>query len=147
VHFLRNALDYVPRKLDDDCLRELRWLYDRRDVTEARRDLAAWLARWQATYPKLCGWVEEHIEDTLSFYRLPRQHHKHLKSTDEIDKGLLSPCRCLNAGATWGLGGCGASAARRAPLSSAGEARRATRRRRARRLLAGLGCHLPTRCW
>jgi hypothetical protein len=28
VHFLRNALDYVPRKVDDDCPRELRWLYD-----------------------------------------------------------------------------------------------------------------------
>jgi putative transposase len=25
VHFLRNALDYVPRKVDDDCLQELRW--------------------------------------------------------------------------------------------------------------------------
>src|ERR1700756_666605 len=29
VHFLRNALDYVPRKVDDDCLQELRWFYDR----------------------------------------------------------------------------------------------------------------------
>src|SRR5918994_1151603 len=86
VHFLRNALDYVPRKVDDDCLRELRWLYDRRDLTEARRDLAAWLAKWQATYPKLCGWVEEHIEETLTFYRLPRQHHKHLKSTNLLER-------------------------------------------------------------
>jgi len=25
VHFLRNALDYVPRRVDDDCLQELRW--------------------------------------------------------------------------------------------------------------------------
>jgi hypothetical protein len=25
VHFLRNALDYVPREVGDDCLRELRW--------------------------------------------------------------------------------------------------------------------------
>jgi len=24
VHFLRNALDYVPRKVEDDCLRERR---------------------------------------------------------------------------------------------------------------------------
>jgi len=86
VHFLRNALDYVPRKVDDDCLRELRWLYDRRDFAEARRDLAAWLAKWQATYPKLCGWVEEHIEETLTFYRLPRQHHKHLKSTNLLER-------------------------------------------------------------
>src|SRR2546423_8975915 len=37
VHFLRNALDYVPRRVDDDCLQELRWLYDRRDLTEAPR--------------------------------------------------------------------------------------------------------------
>jgi putative transposase len=86
VHFLRNALDYVPRKVDDDCLRELRWLYDRRDLTEARRDLAAWLAKWQGTYPKLCSWVEEHIEETLTFYRLPRQHHKHLKSTNLLER-------------------------------------------------------------
>ena len=43
VHFLRNALDYLPRKVADDCLVELRWLYDRRNAEEARRDLAAWL--------------------------------------------------------------------------------------------------------
>ena len=62
VHFLRNALDYVPRlsapltsrrgigrspMVDDDCLQGRttpsfdRWLYDRRDLSEARRDLAA----------------------------------------------------------------------------------------------------------
>ena len=89
VHFLRNALDYVPRRVDDDCLPELRWLYDRRDLPEARRDLAAWLAKWSGKYPKLIGWVEENIDETLTFYRLPRQHHKHMKSTDEIDKPQL----------------------------------------------------------
>jgi putative transposase len=26
VHFLRNALDHLPRKAVDDCLQELRWL-------------------------------------------------------------------------------------------------------------------------
>jgi putative transposase len=86
VHFLRNALDYVPRKVDDDCLQELRWLYDRRDLAEARRDLAAWLTRWSVKYPRLTAWVEENIEETLSFYRLPRQHHKHLKSTNMLER-------------------------------------------------------------
>jgi hypothetical protein len=66
VHFLRNALDYVPRRVDDDCLQELRWLYDRRDLPEARRDLAAWLAKWSGKYPKLTGWVEENIDETLT---------------------------------------------------------------------------------
>jgi transposase-like protein len=41
VHFLRNALDYLPRKADNDCLTELRWIYDRRSIEEARQDLAA----------------------------------------------------------------------------------------------------------
>jgi putative transposase len=54
VHFLRNALDYVPRRVDDDCLQELRWFYDRRDPAEVRRDLAAWLNKWQGKYAKLC---------------------------------------------------------------------------------------------
>jgi putative transposase len=86
VHFLRNALDYLPRKADDDCLQELRWLYDRRNLEEARRDLTAWLAKWQQKYPKLCNWVEENIDETLSFYRLPLQHHKHLKSSNMLER-------------------------------------------------------------
>lgn len=86
VHFLRNALDYLPRKADDDCLMELRWLYDRRSIEEARRDLAAWLKKWQSRYPKLCGWVEENIEETFTFYQWPRAHHKHLKSTNMLER-------------------------------------------------------------
>ena len=86
VHFLRNALDYLPRKVNDDCLTELRWFYDRRNVQEARRDLAAWLGKWQTKYPKLCEWVEGNIEETFTFYRLPKEHHKHLKSTNMLER-------------------------------------------------------------
>ena len=86
VHFLRNALDYLPRKADNDCLTELRWIYDRRSIQEARQDLAAWLKKWAAKYPKLCDWVENNIEETLTFYRLPRQHHKNLKSTNLLER-------------------------------------------------------------
>ena len=87
VHFLRNALDYLPRrKADDDCLTELRWFYERRNVEEARRDLTAWLAKWQGKYPKLCEWVENNIEETFTFYRLPKEHHKHLKSTNVLER-------------------------------------------------------------
>ncbi|MFO1082986.1 MAG: IS256 family transposase [Reyranellaceae bacterium] len=86
VHFLRNALDYVPRRLKDDCLQELRWMYDRRELAEVRRDLAAWLGKWQDRYPKLCSWVEDNIEETLTYYRLPLAHHKHMKSTNMLER-------------------------------------------------------------
>jgi putative transposase len=86
VHFLRNALDYLPRKSHDDCLTELRWLYDRRDAAEAHLHLRSWLERWSPKYPKLCSWVEEHIEETWTFYRQPREHHKHIKSTNLLER-------------------------------------------------------------
>jgi len=54
VHFLRNALDYLPRRANDDCLQEPRWIYDRRELVEVRRDLAAWLSKWSAKYARLC---------------------------------------------------------------------------------------------
>lgn len=86
VHFLRNALDHLPRKGGEECLTELRWLYDRRDVAEAERDLGAWLTKWASKYEKLCEWVEENISQTWSFYRFPREHHKHLKSTNLLER-------------------------------------------------------------
>ena len=95
VHFLRNALDHVPRKVDDDCLQELRWLYDRRDLTEARRDLAAWLAKWSGKYSKLTGWVEDNIDETLTFYRLPRQHHQYVGAPQRGDQAPHPGCAHL----------------------------------------------------
>jgi transposase-like protein len=86
VHFLRNALDHLPRKADDDCLQELRWIYDRRELAEAKADLAAWLKKWSPRYDRLTGWVEDNIEETFTYYRLPRQHHKHMKSTNMLER-------------------------------------------------------------
>jgi len=50
------------------------------------RDIAAWLAKWQAKHSKLCDWVEENIEETLTYYRLPLPHHKHMKSTNMLER-------------------------------------------------------------
>lgn len=86
VHFLRNALDHLPRKAHDDCLTELRWIYDRRTLVEAKADLAAWLKRWQGKYAKLCDWVEQEIEETFAFFRLPLGHHTHLRSTNLLER-------------------------------------------------------------
>ncbi len=55
-------------------------------VQEARRDLKQWLEKWGGKYPKLCAWVEANIEETWTFYRLPLAHHKHLKSTNLLER-------------------------------------------------------------
>ncbi len=86
MHFLRNAPDHLPRKGDDDYLQKLRWRYDRRNLAEDQTNLSAWLKRWEGRYPRLTDWVEARIDETLTFYRLPRQRHKHLKSTNMLER-------------------------------------------------------------
>jgi len=85
VHFLRSALDHLAREADDDCLQELRWIYDRRALSKVMSDLAAWLKKWSPRYPRLTEWAEENIEETFTFCRLPRQHHKHMNSTNVLE--------------------------------------------------------------
>jgi hypothetical protein len=41
--------------------------------------------------------VEENIEETLTYFRLPLAHRKHMKSTDEMDKRFL-PAEATIAG-------------------------------------------------
>src|SRR6516164_11235697 len=117
VHFLRNALGHLPRKLADDCLQELRWIYDRRELVEVRRDIAAWLAKWQAKHEKLCDWVEEKHRgdaDLLSAAARPPQTH-------EVDQHA----RALQSG-TQAAHPCGAhlSQCRELPAAGAGAGRR-----------------------
>jgi transposase-like protein len=86
VHFLRNALDYLPRKSGGECLNELKCLYYRNTREEAVRDLEVWLEKWNDVYPGLCGWVEENIEETFTFYSLPKGHRKHMGSTNMLER-------------------------------------------------------------
>lgn len=71
---------------------------DRRALSEAKCDLANWLEKWPPRYLKLTSCAQETIEETFTFYRLPRQHHKHMKSTnmlerfnEEIKRRTISP--------------------------------------------------------
>ena len=86
VHFLRNCLDYLPRKADESCLKELRRLYDKLDMAEARACIDDWLKKWSDKYGRLCNFVEENVEETLSFYQLPTEHRKSMRSTNMLER-------------------------------------------------------------
>jgi putative transposase len=86
VHFLRNVLDYLPRKNDEGCLKELRAVYENKTLQEALRSKEAWLEKWRKKYLKLCDWVEGQIDETFSHYNLPEEHRKLLRSTNFIER-------------------------------------------------------------
>ena len=51
VHFLRNALDYLPRSADRACLQELRCLYDRRHANNVGTVIPASRAERRLRFP------------------------------------------------------------------------------------------------
>ncbi|MFO1418843.1 MAG: transposase [Methylotetracoccus sp.] len=83
-------------------LRATRWItYPARPTTIAYRNCAGCMTaattrslcagrspdrQVGSRYPKLVDWVETYIGETLTFYRLPRQHHKHMKSTNMLER-------------------------------------------------------------
>src|SRR5262245_66172101 len=46
----------------------------------------SWIEKWQGRYSKLVAWVEENIEETLTYYRLPLAHHRNMKSTNMLER-------------------------------------------------------------
>ena len=68
-----------------------------------------WLAKWQGKYAKLCAWVEDNIEETLTYYRLPlaapqaHEEHQHAGAAQPGDQAAyprrshLPQCRELPA--------------------------------------------------
>ena len=42
--------------------------------------------KWSTKDPKLTDGVEDPLGETLTFDRLPRAHHKHLKSTNMLER-------------------------------------------------------------
>jgi putative transposase len=44
------------------------------------------LCKWSGKYPKLTGWVEENIGETLTYFRPPLAHRKHTKSTNMLER-------------------------------------------------------------
>jgi putative transposase len=97
VHFLRNALDYVPRKVDDDCLQELRWFYDRRELAEVRRDIAQWLGKWQTKSPTMQLGRGQHRGDAdlLSAAAAASQAYEVDQHARTLESGTqaANPCR------------------------------------------------------
>jgi hypothetical protein len=62
-------------------------------VTVYTRDPPARLNKWQATSPKLCGWVKEHIEETFDLMPLAalRSPTRYLPAEGDPLGGGMSP--------------------------------------------------------
>ncbi len=85
VHKLRNVENRLKRS-QQQCLEELKGVYQPATAREALALFRAWKCRWQASAPRAVACVEEDLEELLAFYRCPSEHRKAVRTTNAIER-------------------------------------------------------------
>ena len=86
VHWMRNALSYVPKAQQSMAAAALRQAFiqpDRASAAQALRHVADQL---RGKCPKLGGFIDDSETDVLTHLDFPSQHRTRIHSTDDIDK-------------------------------------------------------------
>jgi transposase-like protein len=85
-HKMRNVLDKLPKKAQGLAKSELQGIVysDNREMAETRRDdFVSWCR--QEGYDRAAGALEQDWERMVTFYRFPKEHWKHLRTTNVVE--------------------------------------------------------------
>lgn len=84
-HKTQNVLDVLPPTEQKTALKILRTIPQSktREEAEARRD--AFVESYQARYPRACDRLTSDWERMVAFYELPRDHWKHLRTSNVVE--------------------------------------------------------------
>lgn len=85
VHFLRNILTNVPRHHKAKIAAEFRSILAQPGADAARTRAAEVIAQHTATLPKAMETLAHGLDDVLSFFIFPDEHHRKIWSTNPIE--------------------------------------------------------------
>jgi putative transposase len=89
-HKAANILDKLPQRERAEAAKRLRAIYLASSRAEAER-LARSLGReWQRTYTKAAECLSRDLEACLQFFDFPKEHWKHLRTTNPIESVFAS---------------------------------------------------------
>jgi putative transposase len=85
VHKMRNVLDKVPSKSQEEVREALRAIYHARSIDEAKKLKDAFVYRYQQLYPKAVASLREASNMLFTYFQFPEQHWPSIKSTNVIE--------------------------------------------------------------
>lgn len=85
-HKIDNVLAYVPKKQQERVRDELKAIFYQDSREQAEQELAAFIARYEATYPSTIDCLRRDLGACLTFYDFPRSHWKYLRTTNVIER-------------------------------------------------------------
>ena len=84
-HKLGNVLDKLPKRLQPKAKRALHEIMDADTREQADEQLAAFVATYEAKYPKAAACLVDDRERLFTFFAFPAEHWTHLRTTNVIE--------------------------------------------------------------
>ena len=84
-HKLGNVLDKLPKRLQPKAKRALHEIMDADTREQADEQLAAFVATYEAKYPKAAACLADDRERLFTFFTFPAEHWTHLRTTNVIE--------------------------------------------------------------
>jgi transposase-like protein len=86
VHWMRNALAYVPKSQQNMAAAALRQAFIQPDRAQASQVLRHVADQLREKWPKLAAFIDESETDVLSYLDFPEQHRSKLHSTNPLER-------------------------------------------------------------
>ena len=90
LHKIRNILDKLPLKERDEAAKCLRAIYLSRNRVGAERMAKGLAAQWSKHYRKAAECLLHALPRLLTFFDFPREHARHLRTTNVIESVFAS---------------------------------------------------------
>lgn len=88
AHKLRNLAAKLPRRVQEDCLKGAKVIYQARSRREAVRCYREWADKWRAVVPRAVKCLEEDLEELLNFLDCPKEHWRKVRTTNAIERAF-----------------------------------------------------------
>src|SRR5699024_6334956 len=86
-HLQHNAQAYVPRQqMKQEVAVALRAIFNAPDMQEAKRQLQAFITRYEKRAPKLVEWAEAAVPESLAVFAFPEPHRRRLRTSNICER-------------------------------------------------------------
>ena len=85
-HKMENVLGYIPNEQHKQVYPELRAIFYQDNLEKAEQTAAAFLLKYEQTYPTACDCLRRDLNACLTFYQFPQKHWRFIRTSNAIER-------------------------------------------------------------